>query len=810
MKKFLLLVIILVTLSGLLFAQGGEEVKTAPLSLEYLDYMMNPFNYEIPPVAVPTEFTYEGDDLKLTLPSSYSMLDEGIQTPIMDQGSEGMCWAFSGAGAAELNGAVKYSSFRENLSPLNILNKNVYKGIHLSLNSGGNLDHVESYYFNNIGPVFEYADPYVSPYNSPSTQPRLAGYVDNAYRLSGEKDHQLTSNEIKAIKEYIYQHGGVSAAYYSNKSYYSSDDESYYYPYTHEINHIIILVGWDDNYSKYNFKYTPAGNGAFLVKNSWGTDRHTDGYFWISYYDYTMCQAVGYDFTYNHLSNYNKIYTYCKGVGTNYVYNDNNTLRYGKAIFKPTKKGKLVGVRTHIPVAGVTIKATVSGKNGTIGTKTFTPDFTGYMSVMLDTPYDYAANETLTLIIQYNTTGKANGSRVPMESDGYNYTPSWTAGTSYYSVDGINWYDMGNKFGKNMAAGLLTFEDIPVTSISLNYSSISLASEGKDSSIIVKGTIKPNDATYSLIHWEITDKTVVKYGIYGLGESAKITALKPGDTTITVYDYAHPDVKATLKVHVYKYTEVTGLNVNITKAIIKKGLKVKAQASVIPTDANVQTINWSSSDTRVATVSTTGYGQEAEITGKKAGTAIITASSKEKPGIKKTIAVTVTEDNVKVTGVSLDKTEMTMKKGANKVLTATVKPSNATNKEVTWSSSDKEVAYVNASGKVSAYKAGVATITVKTKDGGYKATCKVTVTQPVTGIKLSKTSLTMLVGDEVKINATVKPEDATNKDVTWTSSDITIAKVNNGKITGKGKGKATITATSNDGGYKATCEVTVN
>jgi uncharacterized protein YjdB len=169
--------------------------------------------------------------------------------------------------------------------------------------------------------------------------------------------------------------------------------------------------------------------------------------------------------------------------------------------------------------------------------------------------------------------------------------------------------------------------------------------------------------------------------------------------------------------------------------------------------------------------------------------------------------------NIPVTGVKLDKTSLTLTAGDTAALTATVAPENATNKTVTWKSSDSKVASVDTNGKVTAVAAGTATITVTTADGGKTATCTVTVkaaTVPVTGVKLDKTSLTLTAGDTATLTATVAPENATNKTVTWKSSDSKVASVDtNGKVTAVAAGTATITVTTADGGKTATCTVTV-
>ena len=181
-----------------------------------------------------------------------------------------------------------------------------------------------------------------------------------------------------------------------------------------------------------------------------------------------------------------------------------------------------------------------------------------------------------------------------------------------------------------------------------------------------------------------------------------------------------------------------------------------------------------------------------------------------------TLTGDVTGDVIyKVTGVSLSPSTLTLNVGVEATLTPTITPDNATDKSVTWKSSALGVATVDTNGKVTAVAEGTATITVTTADGGKTATCEVTVTQPaetpVTSVTLDKTRLTLDVGGSDTLTATVKPDDATNKAVTWSTSNEKVATVNNGVVTAVGAGTATITAVASDGsGKTATCEVTVN
>lgn len=162
--------------------------------------------------------------------------------------------------------------------------------------------------------------------------------------------------------------------------------------------------------------------------------------------------------------------------------------------------------------------------------------------------------------------------------------------------------------------------------------------------------------------------------------------------------------------------------------------------------------------------------------------------------------------------MSLNKATTTIAVGSTETLVATVAPADATDKVVTWSSSDETVATVSDSGVVSALDDGTATITVTTHDGSFTATCAVTAeTVAVIGVVLDQDTLTMSVGDDDTLVATITPADATDKTVTWSSSDSNVASVDQtGKVTAEGAGTATITVTTTDGSHTDTCAVTVS
>ena len=176
------------------------------------------------------------------------------------------------------------------------------------------------------------------------------------------------------------------------------------------------------------------------------------------------------------------------------------------------------------------------------------------------------------------------------------------------------------------------------------------------------------------------------------------------------------------------------------------------------------------------------------------------------------------DKSVAVTEVRLDKTATTLVEGDTEELMATVMPENATDKGIEWKSDNESVATVSQTGLVTALKDGSATITVITNDGGFRASCEVTVKKKViavTGVKLSAASMTLREGDKGTLTATVEPANATNKNVEWWTSDLDVVSVtstsggSNGYVEARGAGKATVTVKTEDGEFSASCEITV-
>ena len=247
---------------------------------------------------------------------------------------------------------------------------------------------------------------------------------------------------------------------------------------------------------------------------------------------------------------------------------------------------------------------------------------------------------------------------------------------------------------------------------------------------------------------------------------------------------------------------VSGVSLDKESLTMTVGDTANLTATVIPDSASDRIVSWSVSPEGIARV------ENGRVMALAEGTATVTATTNS-GGFTASCTVTVYPH---VSGVTLTPSALSLKVGDDPfTLNAIVSPDNALNRTVNWSSSAPSVAAVDENGSVTAVADGTATITVTTDDGGYTASCVVTVIQPVTGVTLAPDILSMKVGDEpAQLTANVLPAGASDKTVIWTSSAPSVAAVDdNGRVTAVADGTATVTVTTRDGGFTASCEVTV-
>jgi uncharacterized protein YjdB len=308
-----------------------------------------------------------------------------------------------------------------------------------------------------------------------------------------------------------------------------------------------------------------------------------------------------------------------------------------------------------------------------------------------------------------------------------------------------------------------------------------------------KPTLSPSGSLDTVLTWQSSDTRVAS-----IDSNGRLTALASGIAVITV----KTDMGATASCTVTVIQKASGLTLNPTEKTIYVGDKFDITATVTPNNASNSNVTFQSSNTKAATVS-----QKGEVVGVSGGVTVITCKAAD-GGYVATSVVTVKE---LITSVKLNHSSYRLGIHKTLQLKATVKSKSATNQKVTWTSSNHGVATVSQNGLVTGKSKGYATIKAKAKDGsGAVASCEIRVITAVSGIKLSKGYLSMLVGQSKSLKATIRPSNATYKSAKWISSNNKVALVSGGKVTALKAGSATITAQARDNsGHKAICYVTV-
>lgn len=370
-------------------------------------------------------------------PATFDLRPTGKLTPVKEQGKCGACWAFSTYGSLESTNLPGSAwDFSEN----NMKNSH---GFDLSPCQGGNYLMAAAYLSRWAGPVSESADPYQESgtrgvQNSPALQhvqeisflPSRQGALDNAY-----------------IKQAIRENGAVYSSIRWEKSYYSPGRYSYYYPGASIQNHAIDIVGWDDTYSRFNFAVTPPGDGAFIVRNSWGEDWGEQGYFYVSYYD-TIIGKELIQFFSEKTSNYDRMYSYDPLGWVTSIGAGDGTL-YAANVFSASGNEELRAVSFYTPVKGTSYEIEVS-KNPSVGPRgqysqvvsSGTFPYAGYHTVVLNTPVVLEKGEKFSIIIRLTTPGYGYPLAVEYPMTGYSTQAIAHSGESFISSDGKTWTDL--------------------------------------------------------------------------------------------------------------------------------------------------------------------------------------------------------------------------------------------------------------------------------------------------------------------------------------------------------------------------------
>ena len=680
----ILAVNMIVTSSALTFAADNDskdaylnyQNETAYMNENYhaTGYRELDEEYQIIPDVLNDNYSYI-DGTEITKAAAYPSTYKTANLPdVRDQGSYGVCWAFSTISLIETNLIKKNLVSNDiDLSELHLVNytyncvNDPLGGLEGDINKfdtsygsvmqyGGNVEMAANSLLDWEGAVNEDVVPYTTEYVRQVENNQLddslaygkdVAHVQNFYRVN------TTSKED--VKKAVMDYGAVSISYWSDQSsdwstqYYNSLTAAYYCPEGHITNHAVNIVGWDDDYSSDNFATKPEGNGAWIVRNSWGSEYGKDGYFYLSYYDKSI-YSVGYTLEAELSDNYNNNYQYDGAMLYGYMgYTGSNkysNIFEAKANLGGSENIKAVSFMTG---SSTNLNYTVSvytnlsddtnPESGTLAAqKSGVTTYDGMYTVVLDSSVNINEGKKFSVVVEVNSnSGKtaylAYERSMQSGKAGYWCTASVKANQSFINSPYNGWNDFSNKsYGGNFIIKAFTDNEtttVDVEKVSLNKSATTLT-EGESETLTA--TITPSNAT--------------------------------GD----------------------------------------------------------KTVKWSSSNEAVAAVDSNG-----KVTAKKAGTAVITATSSN--GKTAGCTVTVKQKEIAITGISLNKSTTSLTEGESETLTATITPLNATgDKTVKWSSSNEAVAAVDSNGKVTAKKAGTAVITA-TSSNGKTAGCTVTVKQ---------------------------------------------------------------------------------
>ena len=387
-----------------------------------------------------------------TFPTAYDLRDSRRITDIRSQGDYGSCWAF--ASLASLESYLKKDTTVD-LSENNLMWNS---GFDITPDEGGNYTMATAYLARWSGPVSESSDPYDTP--------KKTGLAPVYHVQEVESIPNLPS----AIKQALMDGGALYTSMYSglfeSNDYYNSDNAAFYYDGNEKPDHDVVIVGWDDNYSRNNFAKTPEGDGAWIIRNSWGADWGDGGYFYLSYYDSYAGSNVTAFHNAQATDNYSQIYQYDPlGNISAMGYQDGDNTAWGANIFTAAASDNLTAVSTYALTPGTTAEIKIytdvsDGKpsSGTLRTtQTATFPRGGYYTIDLDNPVGLVAGQKFAVVVKFRTPGTNDS--VPVESRFENYSSAVSAnpGESFTSNTGTGgWYDTSKKNLSNVCIKAFT------------------------------------------------------------------------------------------------------------------------------------------------------------------------------------------------------------------------------------------------------------------------------------------------------------------------------------------------------------------
>lgn len=385
------------------------------------------------------------------LPATFDLREEGQVTSVKDQGDTGSCWAFSSLASLEsylLGIEGESRDFSEN-NMKNLVTKYYSDGFDLTVDDGGNAFIAMAYLARWTGPVNESADPFneISTY-SPTGLP-VQKHVQEVLMLpdrTGPLDNEV-------IKQALMDYGAVYSTMYWSSLNYQENNHAYLYTGLGDINHAITIVGWNDSFDRNMFKQVPSGDGAFIIKNSWGEAWGEGGYFYISYYDTRLGYYENAVFTAAEKDNFDYIYQYDPLGWTKQMGYSGYSTAWGGNVFSSQGNEKLeaIGFYTTDLDTAYEIYVYTNPTNGPINQeRNFVVkengicSFPGYHTHLLNSPVDLSAGEKFSVVIKFSNPSSGSYPLAVEMPLSYSYSSKAQAnsGESYISLDGSSWQDI--------------------------------------------------------------------------------------------------------------------------------------------------------------------------------------------------------------------------------------------------------------------------------------------------------------------------------------------------------------------------------
>ena len=373
--------------------------------------------------------------------SRFDLRTTGKLTPVRDQEGCGACWAFSTYGSLE---STNLPSTQWDFSENHLKNTH---GFDLSACQGGNYQMSTAYLARWSGAVNEASDPYsASSSISFQNEPVVQHIQEVTYLPSrtGPLDNGLT-------KQMLQQYGALYSQIRWESGYYSKNPATYYYSGSSRPNHAIVIVGWDDSYSKYKFSTIPPGDGAFIVRNSWGEDWGDDGYFYVSYYD-SWIGKPSIQYYSEDTDNYDLVYQY-DPLGWVISFGTGSDTAYFANIFTATHAEELVATSfyTTTPNSAYQIEVYKDVTSSPIGStpsivQTGSISYAGYHTIDLKSPVTLEKGQKFSIVVKLKTPGYNYPVAIEYPYSGYSTLATALAGESWVSNDGIKWSDLSILF----------------------------------------------------------------------------------------------------------------------------------------------------------------------------------------------------------------------------------------------------------------------------------------------------------------------------------------------------------------------------